>query len=34
MTNVSPEGIITYVSEPYPGRAPDKFIFEQSNFIC
>uniref|UniRef100_A0A6P7H673 Uncharacterized protein LOC114346673 n=1 Tax=Diabrotica virgifera virgifera TaxID=50390 RepID=A0A6P7H673_DIAVI len=30
---VSPGGLITYVSEPYGGRASDKTIFEQSNII-
>lgn len=33
MTGVSPGGIITYVSEPYGGRASDKTIFEQSDII-
>lgn len=33
MTGVSPGGIITYVSEPYGGRASDKTIFEQSDLI-
>ncbi|XP_050516417.1 uncharacterized protein LOC126891279 [Diabrotica virgifera virgifera] len=33
MTGISPGGLITYVSEPYGGRASDKAIFEQSNII-
>ncbi|XP_028146882.2 uncharacterized protein LOC114340340 [Diabrotica virgifera virgifera] len=33
MTGISPGGLITYVSEPYGGRASDKTIFEQSNII-
>lgn len=33
MTGVSPGGIITYISEPYGGRAFDKTIFEQSDLV-
>lgn len=33
MTGVSPGGIITFISEPYGGRASDKIIFEKSNLI-
>lgn len=33
MTGVTPAGMISFVSEPYGGRASDKVIFEQSNII-
>nr|CAI5862452.1 unnamed protein product [Callosobruchus analis] len=33
MTGVSPGGIITFISKPYGGRASDKLIFEESDFI-
>jgi hypothetical protein len=33
MTDVSPTGLITFVSQAYGGRASDKAIFEQSNLI-
>lgn len=33
MTGVSPGGIITFVSEPFGGRASDKVIFQKSNLI-
>jgi hypothetical protein len=33
MTDVSPTGLITFVSQAYGGRASDKAIFEQSNRI-
>ena len=33
MTGVTPGGMLTFVSKAYGGRASDKAIFEQSNFI-
>lgn len=33
MTGVSPGGLITFISEPYGGRASEKVIFEQSGLI-
>lgn len=33
MTGVSPDGLITYISKPYGGRASDKSIFKQSKLV-
>jgi len=33
LIGVSPGGLITYISQPYGGRASDKSIFEQSGLI-
>lgn len=33
LTAVSPGGLITFISEAYPGRSSDKAIFEQSKLI-
>ncbi|KAK9719300.1 DDE superfamily endonuclease [Popillia japonica] len=33
MTGVSPGGLITFISQPYGGKASDKVIFHESNLI-
>lgn len=33
LIGISPGGLITFISQPYRGRASDKIIFEQSGLI-